>query len=317
MEIPFQIRSSGIAVATSIPPGLTRNARGREIGQEYQDRCVESWLQAGFKVLSVNFAEEIPKLAARYPNIEFIPVERRAEEDILGRGVPAIDDLLRALTAQHEEIVGIINADLLLESKGWIAALDSAVQNGIAVGRRLEIESLDDEVPKTYLYGFDLFFFQRTAAPAPSNRPFAIGRPWWDYLIPLNFKLRGMEIKLLTSPAAFHLTHQFVFSWPTWRFMAKQFVEEVLESASRNNNLLAPELVPIVQLCRKIASDTIFETVPPSLFSKARDRMLYQCRNVPGLKGISRKDYSQDADRLLLSRMCVDVISASIAPSSR
>lgn len=296
---------------------LTRNVRGREIGQEYQDRCVESWLQADFKVLSVNFAEEIPNLAARYPNVKFIPVDRRAEEDVLGRGTPAIDDLLRALTVQHEEIVGIINADILLESKDWIAGLDSAVRKGIAVGRRLEIESFEDKVPEPYLFGFDLFFFERAAIPAPFNRPFAIGRPWWDYLIPLSFRLRGMEIKLLACPVAFHLKHQMAFSWPTWRFMAKHFAEEVLESSSRIDSLLATELAPVLQLCRKVASDTIFETVPPSLFSEARDRILHKFRNVPGLKTISRKHYGQDKNRNRLADMCVNVISASIARSSR
>lgn len=203
-----------IALATSIPPRLVRNVDGREVGQEYQDRCVKSWIRAVFRILSANFADEIPILAERYPQVHFLPIERPES----GWKAPSIRDLLRALVDQEEDIVGIINADILLDSNDWLNPIESAVHGAIVVGRRLDIDSLDLETHDAYLSGFDLFFFEREAIRDLSNRPFSIGKPWWDYYLPLLFRLRGLEVRLLVVPHAFHLKHPTAFDLPTWRF---------------------------------------------------------------------------------------------------
>jgi hypothetical protein len=67
-----------IAVATSIPPTMSRLNAGREIGADYQRLCVRSWLDCGFKVISVNPREEVSELAARYPDVSFVAVDRDA-----------------------------------------------------------------------------------------------------------------------------------------------------------------------------------------------------------------------------------------------
>ena len=46
--------SNGMTVYTSIPPAMTRIVQGEEVGPTYQNACIDSWKEAGFKVVSLN-----------------------------------------------------------------------------------------------------------------------------------------------------------------------------------------------------------------------------------------------------------------------
>ena len=55
-----------VPLLTSLPPAIARqDAKGNEIGREYQRRCAESWREAGFLPISVNSAGEVE---ARQPS---------------------------------------------------------------------------------------------------------------------------------------------------------------------------------------------------------------------------------------------------------
>src|SRR5688572_14955323 len=121
------MNAGGIAVATSIPPVLSRRNAGRVIDAEYQKLCVRSWLACRFRVLSVNHEDEIPALAALYPEVCFIATKRDASA-ISGRRTPYIADLLRAVVDAPEPILGIINSDLVFEpSAAWREELPRVV----------------------------------------------------------------------------------------------------------------------------------------------------------------------------------------------
>src|ERR1700735_4139897 len=130
-----------IAIVTSIPPRTTREQNGFDIGGHYQADCVASWVAAGFKVLSVNIREEIPLLAERYPQIEFVEAPRDARI-VAGRPTPLIDDLLLVLARQPQSIVGIINADLCMETgKRWVECIRPLVLSTLLIGHRLDVAS--------------------------------------------------------------------------------------------------------------------------------------------------------------------------------
>ena len=66
-----------------------------------KDHCIELWIAAGFRVLSVNFPQEIPRLSPRYPQVHFIAANRDASA-ILGRKTPLLVDILKVLAEQNE-----------------------------------------------------------------------------------------------------------------------------------------------------------------------------------------------------------------------
>src|SRR5215471_1531678 len=132
---------TAIAVATSIPPQVARQTEGKRIDEEYQRLCVSSWVSAGFRVLSINDRDEIPQLAARYPDVQFVVTERNASA-WTGRKNPYIADLLNALQDAPEPVVGIINSDLIFESSSaWGKNLPSAVANAVVIGHRYDATS--------------------------------------------------------------------------------------------------------------------------------------------------------------------------------
>src|SRR5438045_8274254 len=126
-----------IAVATSIPPVLTRQDAGSDI-PEYQKCCIQSWIGNGFRVLSVNHPDEIPALAALYPDVEFVATHRNASE-WTGRKNPYVADLLLTLTEAAEPVLGIINSDLLFEpSMAWGCRLLELVPHTMVVAHRYD-----------------------------------------------------------------------------------------------------------------------------------------------------------------------------------
>ena len=151
--------ADSIAVATSIPPVLSRRNAGRAIDAEYQALCIRSWRECGFRVVSVNHVDEIPALAAAYSEVSFVATERDASA-VSGRRTPYVADLLKVLIDAPEPVVGIINSDLVFEpSEAWRAGLPRAVQDAVVTGQRHDATSLLEGTFRKYYWGFDFFFF--------------------------------------------------------------------------------------------------------------------------------------------------------------
>jgi hypothetical protein len=245
-----------IAIVTSIPPRTAREQDGFNIGEHYQTDCVKSWDAAGFKVLSVNIREEIPLLAERFPQVEFVEAPRDARA-IAGRPTPLIDDLLLVLARQPQKIVGIINADLCMEiGKSWADCIRPLVSSTLLIGHRLDLASWSTRAGEVtaqgvqYTGGFDLFFFEKTAIAkcltgAGADRFFSMGMPWWDFWLPVAFAVQGFRVALMREPFAGHLVHPVKYDPAVWEYMGAQFVDYMLQHVSDDILRDVPELTPI------------------------------------------------------------------------
>jgi hypothetical protein len=300
-----------IVVATSIPPNVVRHENGRDVGHAYQRHCIESWIEAGFRVLSLNFPDEIPELAPCYPMVHFIAVNRDKSGMVFGHKTPLLSELLGVLSKQKEEIVGIINADIFLEAKDWTSVIRESVQGAIAVAHRADVTSCGFTDCTVYRYGYDLFFFERNEIPEDIPRPFALGLPWWDYWLPIAFIIRGLRVNMITSPIAFHLKHPTNFNARSFRYMCMEFAESILESIAARSGAIAPDLFPVIRLCRKLVSGpAIFEKVLPYLLVRAWGRVLGSIGHLPVFRKVAKWYYVQDEDRDRLVRVCVAAISS-------
>ena len=253
-----------IALVTSIPPRVWREQDGRNIGEQYQMDCVNSWHAAGFKVLSVNPRDEIPLLSARYPLVEFVPTDRDSGP-IAGRKTPLIDDLLLTLAAQPQAIVGIINADLCMEvGKDWMEPIKQAVASTVLIGHRLDVFSWATKAGELvaqgapYTGGFDLFFFEQAAIAkcleaAGSQRYFAMGMPWWDFWLPVSLAMQGYRVAMLQEPVAGHLVHPVKYDESVWEYLGAQFVDYVQQQAAAGGIVTVPELMPVIEQARELA----------------------------------------------------------------
>ena len=62
-----------VTLYTSLPPYLRRLAQDRDIGPSYQAKCLQSWKDAGFDIVSVNAGTEIAALTQKNPGVAFVP----------------------------------------------------------------------------------------------------------------------------------------------------------------------------------------------------------------------------------------------------
>lgn len=240
-----------IVVATSIPPITVRYEKGQDVGEAYQQRCIDSWNRAGFRAVSLNFPDEIPSLSQRFPMIEFIPVDKD-NSALLGRKTPLLNDVLTVLSVQQESIVGIVNADIFLEEKDWTQPVVAATQTGIAVAHRADVTSLDAGDPAIYDKGYDLFLFRKEHMPQRMPSSFAFGIPWWDYCLQIDFISRGLSVNLLSEPVIFHHQHATNYNPQVWRHMANVFAEFVLQSSILLDSKVSWELLPLIELSQKL-----------------------------------------------------------------
>ena len=246
---------SGIAVATSIPPVLARRNAGRAVDAEYQRLCIRSWIECGFRVLSVNHRDEIPALAGQYPEVSFVATERDASA-ISGRRMPYIADLLGAVIETGESVVGIINSDLVFEpSVAWRDGLTRAVEDAVVTGQRHDATSLFEGTFRKYYGGFDYFFFDIKAARdlLETAMPFAMGLAWWDYWLPAALSLTGRQVLTLERPTVAHLIHKEPQLDDSWRELAIRFAAFVVQEAAKHRGPLPAAINAVLPICRALS----------------------------------------------------------------
>ena len=233
--------------------------------EDYDRLCLRSWIECGFHVIAFNGPDEIPPLAARYPEIEFVPATRNARA-VFGRSTPFIADMLSALAQRPEPVLGIINCDLFFEpAPAWRDLKAIAGKNIFVTGQRYDVRTLSGGALHRYFAGFDYFFFDRAAAEtlAQSTQPFSMGLPWWDYWFPLSLMLRGYQVQCIARPAVLHLVHQQQVNarTPDWRRLAREFASAMVRE-STNGSLPSPHWQALLQLCRLLdrTNDTELES---------------------------------------------------------
>ncbi|TAN45970.1 MAG: hypothetical protein EPN22_00450 [Nitrospirae bacterium] len=210
-------KTPGIVIATSIAPN--------NIGA--QQAAVASWTDLGFRVVSLNIAEEIPRLAGHFPDVMFIRAARSAEY-LAGRPLVFINELIDYLKGCGSKICGIVNSDIHFRAdQGFAAFLMEQARDSLVFGARVDVDALDSAKGEFYVYGFDYFFFDISVLDCYPSEDFCIGAPWWDYWMLSTPILQGKLLKELVSPIAFHVKHEFNYSPDHWYGFAKKLLKHV------------------------------------------------------------------------------------------
>jgi len=298
-----------IAVATSIPPVLVRQNDGRA-APDYQALCIQSWIGNGFRVLSVNFADEIPALAERYPGVTFIPTARDARQ-WTGRKNPYIADLLLALKDAEEPVLGLINSDLLFEpSTAWAEHLPSRVAETMVVAHRYNTHSLQHGALRRF-QGLDCFFFDKsTALRALENAwPFAIGAPWWDYWLPCIALLNNRTITVVDRPAILHLFHKAAYSGNSQKEFGHHFANTLIQESEKATHGEPAAFAAVKPMLEGMVASSVDDVALKRQFVQICETLIFEIRkNVAWWDNASRhapgdslNDAFEHFDRRLLA----------------
>lgn len=170
-----------------------------------QLRAVDSWLKAGFAVVSLNRFEDIPVLKRDFPNIEFAAINRSSDDNYNAPQV-YIKDLLSYLGQSSTAVCGIIEPDICLYGNNLSAAVAKEATNCLIYQEKTCVDGLQ-RIEGTAFPNFGCIFFDREISTFYSNEAFSLDQPWWDYwaiLIPI---IGRIPIKHITTPFAYHVSH--------------------------------------------------------------------------------------------------------------
>lgn len=191
-------------LVTSLAPHNIRN----------QQLAVESWMRLGFSVASLNSAAEIDQIKPEFAGVEFVVVDRDAQQDC-GKPLVYLDDVIAFLKTNGSPVCGLINSDIHLRATHeLIRYLIGEARGSMVLFNRTDVDTLDQDVGEIYKFGFDAFLFDKSVLDILTPTEFCLGQPWWDYWLASRFvkSPQGAPVryplKLAATPLAVHVRHE-------------------------------------------------------------------------------------------------------------
>jgi hypothetical protein len=192
---------------TSIAPGHKN--------YDSQLTAIESWINAGYKVVSLNAPEEISQLTA-FKNVKFVPTERHNKK-IFGKPyvlISAIIDYLKEVKSEHSLI---INSDIVInDTESITGKLKEWSEDGVIIMNRRDFD-IDANNSKVYELGFDAFFINGKYLEVFPQSILCLGQCHWDFWLPYIASIGGVKLLNLNEPYIFHKTHNIQYSRENWR----------------------------------------------------------------------------------------------------
>lgn len=185
-----------IVIATSIAP--------RDIDD--QSQAISTWLDMGFRVVSMNSPAETDLLQPYFPKVEFA-VARRNAGSIYGKPFIFLNDIFDYFDRNRINICGIVNSDIHFRNSAFYGYVLKEAKDCLVYGSRVEIKSIGDQTGIMDIWGYDYFFFDRHLIPYFPRESFCLGLPWWDLWMPVIALGNKLPVKRMATPHAFHVSH--------------------------------------------------------------------------------------------------------------
>lgn len=226
---------------TSAFPKLKRlDENGQDVGAELVGRCLRSWQENGFRVLSVHNEAERDFIGDGFPGVEYRFVAEQLGPE--ARKTPSFAALFADL--DPDEPVGLINADIFMApTLGFADRLAAAAVEGTVVMHRWDVPSLDRRKGRKFELGVDLIAFTPRriwSALEPFLRlPYQLGVPWWDYALPVAASLHGPLLHV-ADPILLHHLHDQAWNSEEWHRFARisaGYLAEVAAAADADPGL--------------------------------------------------------------------------------
>lgn len=193
---------------------------------DVQFKSVNSWVNVGLKVVSLNSKDEIATMKDQYPMVEF--VEARTCGNLYKKPYVFINSFIELAEKRGYESVLIINSDI--EIRGDVSHLFKQAETGMVIANRHDHNG-DHQFPTRYEHGFDAFFIHAKFYNLFPNTCFVMGQTWWDYWLPYRFIQNRLPIFKPMQELFFHQRHPLQYDAAEWERMTKhfQFVEKYRE----------------------------------------------------------------------------------------
>jgi hypothetical protein len=223
---------NNITLVTSIPPALKRISGDKDVSAEYQLACIDSWIDCGFNVISVNSESEKNNLISD-SRIAFHYTETDAS-DIIKKPLVYIESMIDSLTCEKSNIVAITNADIMVRfNHEERVKIENLSPGEVLIARRIDVSDYHSvhgvNYGVEYKKGVDFICMHKEDLSKIRGSGLVFGAPWWDHYIPLALALQGVKLSQLRSSSILHLKHSERWSKDAWIHFGGIFVENILK----------------------------------------------------------------------------------------
>jgi len=194
------------------------------INEGIQLKAVNSWIDLGLHVISMNCKKECDLLEPLYPMVEFVETTRTMEVTY-GKPYVSINAVLDFCKNQKENHFCIINSDIEIKTdKEKIENIKNQMNDSIILVNRVNYDT--DYIGKQYKQGIDGFFINRKFLSIYPQTVFCFGICFWDYWIPYMALLSGINVYFIKNNIAYHKNHAVQYSKDSWLKAGRYFLWE-------------------------------------------------------------------------------------------
>lgn len=179
-----------------------------------QQTAIQSWVDFGLSIVSMNTEEEVAVLAPFFPQVDewiYTPPDGVRE----GTSIPLIRTLARVAISLDRTIL-LINSDIEIRGSQSDLIESLAGERSQVVGIRWNRSGQNYAEATREQYGLDVFSFTPEMAATLPPSPLCIGKPVWDYWVPCHFRLLGYSFEFIGEPFFFHELHDIRWSQEEW-----------------------------------------------------------------------------------------------------
>lgn len=183
-----------------------------------QTACLDSWRKFGLSIIAVNQPAEMELLQDAYPQVDRW-IENDVPNENYERHMQRIKHLANVATVIDQTIL-LINSDI--EIYGGQGMITGPMAEGKqVVGIRWNYPENDYESAERERWGLDAFSFTPELARSLPELDLTIGRPMWDYWIPLHSRISNQPMEFIGQRLFYHQSHNILWSQDDWHKGAK------------------------------------------------------------------------------------------------
>lgn len=194
------------------------------INKDIQSKCIDSWIELGGTVISINSKKECTELKEKYPQVQFYSTTRTLEKTY-GKPLVQLSAIIDICKELEYDNYCIINSDIELKSdKQTIERIEVEMLNNIVLSNRINHNG--DYIGPKYLAGIDVFFIHRRFLDSFPQTMNAIGMTFVDYFIPYAAAMNNIQTMFIKQNFAYHLNHNAQYSMDNWKKSGRYFMWE-------------------------------------------------------------------------------------------
>lgn len=193
---------------------------------DHQQNCIQSWINAGYEVHSLNHRDEIERIKEFYPQVKFFPTHR-THLKTLGKPYVIISALIDHAKEQKDDHYLLINSDIEIYDKDSVTTnnLKRWSEDGIIVIHRQDYDQ-DINYFRQYVDGIDGFFLNKKWLDVYPQTLLCMGQCFWDYWMPWIPIRQNVKVFTPSAPYLFHKMHNAQYSPDNWKKFGKIMMTE-------------------------------------------------------------------------------------------